>query len=278
MADTPLGYYKWFPRDFYSSITVKSMSFVGRSIFRELLDIQWESERLPSAQRLTSVLQVSAEQWAEFAPYLEELFPDGQNPRLKSLRDEAVIRCQKCSESGSKGGKAKRTKTKRQANAKGSLSQTETETETETPLSSDEDKGEDGDQQLFVEPVPHWFESHPHPVLQRIMPGLLSCTSGGKVVFTPESFSETPMLKVCDRLGKSAPDMETIDRFIQSLVDYCASKKSPPYSMPSKVLNDWLDKREADWLKLKQARGQSRSGETLQEKHERLMAEVGGDQ
>ena len=143
MADTPLGYYKWYPRDFYSSTTVKSMSFTGRAIYRELLDIQWESERLANVKRLPSTLGITLEQWNEFAEYFDELFPNGQNPRLKALREEAVSRSQKCAQSGSKGGKTKRTKSKREANAKQGLSQTETETETDIKkLSKKETKPE----------------------------------------------------------------------------------------------------------------------------------------
>lgn len=131
MSNTPLGYYKWFPRDFYSSVTVRGMSFTARAIYRELLDIQWESERLPNAKQLPSILQVTLEQWNEFAEHLDVLFPDGQNERLKSLRDEAVERSAKAAKSGSKGGKCKRTPSKRLPKAKRTSSQTETETETD---------------------------------------------------------------------------------------------------------------------------------------------------
>ena len=130
VADTPLGYYKWFPRDFYSSVRVRGMSFTARAIYRELLDIQWESERLPNAKQLLSILQITLEQWNEFAEHLDVLFPNGQNERLKSLRDEAVERSAKAAKSGSKGGKCKRTPSKRLPTAKQTSSQTETETET----------------------------------------------------------------------------------------------------------------------------------------------------
>jgi uncharacterized protein YdaU (DUF1376 family) len=130
MAETPLGWYPWYPRDFNTSIAVRSMSLTARGIYRELLDIQWESERLPDAKRLLSVLQATDKQWEEFAPFLDELFPNGQNIRLKEMRDLAVEKSRKARESGSKGGRKKRTLSKRKANAKQTLSQTETETQT----------------------------------------------------------------------------------------------------------------------------------------------------
>jgi uncharacterized protein YdaU (DUF1376 family) len=130
MADTPLGWYPWYPRDFNTSIAVRSMSLTARGIYRELLDIQWESERLPNAKRLLSVLQATDKQWEEFAPFLDELFPNGQNIRLKEMRDLAIAKSRKARESGSKGGLQKRTPSKRLPNAKRTPSQTETETQT----------------------------------------------------------------------------------------------------------------------------------------------------
>ncbi len=140
MADTPLGYYKWYPRDFYSSPAVRSMSFMARAIYRELLDLQWESERLPDAKRTLSALNINDEQWQEFAPYLDELFPNGQNPRLKELRETAVTQSRKNKESGSKGGRSKRTLSECLEIPKQTLSQTETETETETIKKENKEK------------------------------------------------------------------------------------------------------------------------------------------
>lgn len=119
-----------------------------------------------------------------------------------------------------------------------------------------------------------WYDLNLNPILRRIVPGLLACRSGGKQVFEPESFSEQPMLKVCDRILKIAPDPDAIDGLIENLQDYCASKKNPPYSSPSRVLNDWLDKREPDWLRLRRERERSRGRETMQEQKDRLMREL----
>ena len=148
VADTPLGYYKWYPRDFYSSPAVRSMSFMARAIYRELLDLQWESVRLPDAKRTLSALNINDEQWQEFAPYLDELFPNGQNPRLKELRETAVTQSQKNKESGSKGGRSKRTLSECLETPKPTLSQTETETETETNKKENKEK-----KKSFVKPT-----------------------------------------------------------------------------------------------------------------------------
>ena len=148
MSDTPLGYYKWYPRDFATSIVVRSMPFTARAIYRELLDIQWESGCLPDAKRLLSVIGANVEQWNEFAPYIDELFPNGRNPKLETMRNEAVLRSQKNKVSGSIGGQSKRTTSKPRANAKRTLSQTETETETETSIKEKNTK-----RKCFVEPT-----------------------------------------------------------------------------------------------------------------------------
>ncbi len=137
MADTPLGYYKWYPRDFYSSIKVRGMSFTARAIYRELLDLQWENGCLTSVQQMLNVLGITSEQWSEFAPYLDQLFPGGINERLDALRSEAI-------ESQSK--KAKAGKASAQSRLKSNtcptpveqvFNETETETETETTTPSE---------------------------------------------------------------------------------------------------------------------------------------------
>lgn len=91
-SSTPLGWYAWYPRDFATSITVRSMSFTARAIYRELLDIQWEHGCLTSVERLLNIIGISVEQWSEFAPYVDELFPNGVNPKMDQLRNDAFNR------------------------------------------------------------------------------------------------------------------------------------------------------------------------------------------
>lgn len=107
---TPLGYYPWYPRDFATSPAVRSMNLVSRGIYRELLDIQWEAGILPPAERLLNIIGATASQWKEFAPYLEELFPDGVNPKMDALRQQAIVNREKQAEAGRKSAEARRTK------------------------------------------------------------------------------------------------------------------------------------------------------------------------
>ena len=105
---TPLGWYPWYPRDFYSSLTVRSMSFTARSIYRELLDLQWENGCLTDVKRLLSIMQITAEQYSEFAPFMEELFPGGVNPKLHLLREKALAEQEMKRIAGRKSAEARR--------------------------------------------------------------------------------------------------------------------------------------------------------------------------
>jgi len=105
---TPLGWYAWYPRDFATSMTVRSMTFTARAIYRECLDIQWEHGCLTSVERLLNIIGISVEQWAEFAPYVNELFPNGVNPKMDQLRDEAFQRQNQKRIAGEKSAQARR--------------------------------------------------------------------------------------------------------------------------------------------------------------------------
>lgn len=115
---TPMGWYPWYPRDFASSITVRSMSFTARAIYRELLDIQWENGCLTDVERLLNILAISREQWAEFAPYLDELFPDGHNIRLDQLRAEAIERQKAKQNAGQKSAESRRNQVQKPKKSK----------------------------------------------------------------------------------------------------------------------------------------------------------------
>jgi hypothetical protein len=85
------------------------MSFTARSIYRELLDVQWENGRLTSVERLLNIIGVSAEQWSEFAPYLDELFPNGVNPKMDELRNDAISRQEQKRIAGEKSAEKRRS-------------------------------------------------------------------------------------------------------------------------------------------------------------------------
>jgi hypothetical protein len=107
------------------------MSFNARAIYRELLDIQWENGCLTRVEQMLNIIGASDQQWQEFAPYLDELFPNGVNPKLDLMRKEAVAFKESRSRAGSKSASVKQVKNKRSTRVKQVINQTETETETE---------------------------------------------------------------------------------------------------------------------------------------------------
>jgi hypothetical protein len=107
------------------------MSFNARAIYRELLDIQWENGCLTRVEQMLNIIGASDQQWQEFAPYLDELFPNGVNPKLDLMRKEAVSFKESRSRAGSKSARVKQVKNKRSTRVQQVINQTETETETE---------------------------------------------------------------------------------------------------------------------------------------------------
>jgi hypothetical protein len=141
-----LGWYKWYSRDFWASMTVRSMSPIARSIYRDLLDIQWEHGQLLPKPRLLRALGWSESEWEEFEPYLQECFPNGINPKMDEIRQQAIEDRERQAEKGRKSAEA-RARIKEFGNEPTAIqprfnhgstdvqrvfNQTETETETET--------------------------------------------------------------------------------------------------------------------------------------------------
>jgi hypothetical protein len=147
---TPIGWYKWYSRDFWASMTVRSMSPIARSIYRDILDVQFEHGCLPPRERFMRALGWSEAEWQEFEPYLEECFPDGINPKMDEIRQQAIEDREKQIRAGKKSGEARSSvgKSEPKTNTRSTdvqrtfngcstdvqqvLNQTETETETET--------------------------------------------------------------------------------------------------------------------------------------------------
>lgn len=148
-TSTPIGWYKWYSRDFWASMTVRSMSPIARSIYRDLLDVQFEHGCLPSRERFMRALGWSETDWQEFEPYLEECFPNGINPKMDEIRNQAIEDREKQVRAGKKSGEARSSvgKFEPEMNTRSTdvqrpfngcstdvqqvLNQTETETETE---------------------------------------------------------------------------------------------------------------------------------------------------
>jgi len=106
MSDTPLGYYKWYPRDFAMSSIVRRMSVTAKGVYRELLDLQWEDSGVPLTEDdAKAIIHATDEEWAQFSPYFLSCFPGGKNPILDEQREKSVNAIKKQSESGKLGGK-----------------------------------------------------------------------------------------------------------------------------------------------------------------------------
>ena len=104
MANTPLGWYKWYPRDFLASATVRKMSFTAQGIYRALLDLQWEIGVPLTYPEATLVLRLSEFEKNEFEPFFNVCFPDGINAKLMEQRDKQAKALSIQIESGKKGG------------------------------------------------------------------------------------------------------------------------------------------------------------------------------
>ena len=106
-TSTPIGWYKWYSRDFWASMTVRSMSPIARSIYRDLLDVQFEHGCLPPKERFMRALGWSETDWQEFEPYLEECFPNGMNQKMDEIRQQAIEDREKQIRAGKKSGEAR---------------------------------------------------------------------------------------------------------------------------------------------------------------------------
>jgi len=104
---TPIGWYKWYPRDFAMSSTVRRMSYLAQGIYRALLDLQWEDGSVPTSMpEVAQILRLNEHEQGEFEPYLSSCFPNGANPKLAVERQKSVEYVTKQAEHGRSGGKA----------------------------------------------------------------------------------------------------------------------------------------------------------------------------
>lgn len=102
---TPIGYYKWYPRDFMSSKTVRRMSVTAKGVFRELLDLQWEDGSVPTdSDEARETIGATVEEWASFAKFFDVCFPNGVNQQLAEQREQSMSAIERQREAGRKGG------------------------------------------------------------------------------------------------------------------------------------------------------------------------------
>ena len=133
MGETPLGWYRWYPRDFLASATVRKMSYCSQGIYRALLDLQWETGVPLSYLDACLVLRLSENEKQEFEPFFDVCFPNGINAKLMEQRHRQTQAIKAQSEAGKRGGRlgGKGRSGSAQGSVRGTSNQTETETETD---------------------------------------------------------------------------------------------------------------------------------------------------
>lgn len=135
MSETPIGWYKWYARDFLASTTVRRMSITAQGVYRALLDVQWEDGMVPANYaEAMGVIRATRPEGKAFEPFFETCFPGGKNSRLDYERCEAVRFIERQREAGTASAKAKKA-AKSGSNStvvKPVSNQTEKETKTKT--------------------------------------------------------------------------------------------------------------------------------------------------
>ena len=126
----------------------------AQGIYRALLDLQWESGILPSYEKCCFIYRMTEAEADSFREFFDVCFPNGRNPKLHALREQAILDREKQSEKGKASADAKaknkqfEPKNQQEFNSGSTtvqprfngcstdvqqvLNQTETETETET--------------------------------------------------------------------------------------------------------------------------------------------------
>jgi len=120
----------------------------GQGVYRALLDLQWEDGSVPADySEAILILRLTMEEAESFEHFYAQCFPNGKNPKLHALREQAILDREQQIEAGRKSAEArarlklKSTDVQQDFNdrsttvptdVKQAFNQTETETETET--------------------------------------------------------------------------------------------------------------------------------------------------
>ena len=105
---TPLGWYKWYPRDFLSSSVVRRLTMTGQGVYRALLDLQWEDGSVPADySEAILILRLSMEEAESFEHFYAQCFPNGKNPKLNALREQAILDREQQIRAGKKSAEAR---------------------------------------------------------------------------------------------------------------------------------------------------------------------------
>ena len=121
-TSTPLGYYKWYPRDFIASSTVRKMSLTAQGVYRALLDVQWEDGVVPADyDEACLIIRANQQEADSFRPFFQKCFPDGLNAKLDEQRTQSILHILEQKRRG-KAGAEKKARLKDEADVEPPLS------------------------------------------------------------------------------------------------------------------------------------------------------------
>ena len=121
-TSTPLGYYKWYPRDFLASSTVRKMSLTAQGVYRALLDVQWEDGAVPADyDEACLIIRANQQEADSFRPFFQKCFPDGLNAKLDEQRAQSILHILEQKRRG-KAGAEKKARLKDEADVEPPLS------------------------------------------------------------------------------------------------------------------------------------------------------------
>jgi hypothetical protein len=83
---TRLAWYPWFTADWLAQ--TRGWPLVARGVARELLDAQWDRDKLPvDVEELRQMIGATRAEWRVAWPVIETMFPAGADGRLNPMLD-----------------------------------------------------------------------------------------------------------------------------------------------------------------------------------------------
>lgn len=270
-------YMKFYHREWLSSSTIAMMSASDKGIYIQLLCHQFEDGELPNDdEALRRLAGCDKEEFDRFKVNLDKCFPIvgniRRNSKVHDIREETQKKRKKNKENGRKGGRptppedgrktsknmdnqtVNQTVSKKKPN--GSIRKSKELSKEDTSVSPLlPPLPPEGDGALLVsEPIAAWWEVSEGDAA-KIARAIASVKmAGGKQPYGPNQLPRDAVEKLTERIRKIAPDQETIDSFFDAFAEYHEGKRKGEYTNPVRAINDWLNKREPEWLKLRKAR------------------------
>ena len=79
----------------------------AQGIYRALLDLQWESGILPSYEKCCFIYRMTEAEADSFREFFDVCFPNGRNPKLHAIREQAIEDRNKQIQKGKASGEAR---------------------------------------------------------------------------------------------------------------------------------------------------------------------------